>query len=314
MTRGRTDEASGWRWARWGMLVGLLSGCMADIGPGPESTVDNRELFAGEEDDAIASEALITGSYPVGSTLKVTASALNLRSGPSTRYSVITVMPNGVRVTLVRSSPADGWYNIRYGSTEGWSYGAYLDLVSTPGGGGGSGGSTSGGSSGGAADSGGSSRVERIMGRARAGVGFSYWWGHGRWLPEGPSPSTRGSCSGSCPDCVHRGNYGADCSGYVAKAWEVPASNSDLTVDAHPYSTHNFYNEQTHWRRISRDSLRRADALVYRSGGAGHIVLYESGSPWGNMWLYEARGCATGIVRNLRSLSSSYRAIRRNGL
>jgi hypothetical protein len=32
------------------------------------------------------------------------------------------------------------------------------------------------------------------------------------------------------------------------------------------------------------------------------------------VWLYEARGCATGIVHDLRAPDSTYIAIRRNGL
>jgi hypothetical protein len=275
------------------LLALAATGCVNSLGGAREDTADNRELFADEEDDIGANwEAAITESYPVGTILRVTASALNLRSGPGTSHPVLIVMPSDVRVTLVQSSPTAGFYNVRYGSTTGWASGVYLAVVSTPG----------------------SERSERdrAISRARAGVGFSYWWGHGRWRPEGPTSSTRGSCSGSCPSCSHSGSYGADCSGFVAKVWSVPSSNSDLTVDAHPYSTYHFYNEQTHWRRIPREQIERADALVYRSDGAGHIVLYESGSPWGSMWVYEARGCAAGIQHNLRSLASSYRAIRRS--
>jgi hypothetical protein len=270
-------------------------GCVNQLGPSSEETSDNRELFADETETSVNQDALTT-AQPVGSTLRVTATALNLRSGPSTGYGVILVMPNDARVTLVTSAPTNGWYQIRYSSMTGWSSGQYLALVSTP--------PPSGSTSTGA---------DRAIARAQSGVGFSYWWGHGRWRAEGPTSSTRGSCSGSCPSCSHSGSYGADCSGYVAKAWSVPGNNVELTSDAHPYSTYNFYNEQTHWSRVSRENIRRADALVYRSGGSGHIVLYESGSPWGQSWVYEARGCSSGIGRNLRSFSSSYRTIRRAG-
>jgi hypothetical protein len=64
---------------------------------------------------------------------------------------------------------------------------------------------------------------------------------------------------------------------------------------------------------ISRDDATRADAMVYRSGGSGHIVLVESGDPWGQQWVYEARGCSYGVVHDLRTLSTSYKAIRRSG-
>lgn len=279
-------------------LLGLAA-CSNAIGSARDEPGDNQELFAGEEDTGTSAGA-ITSSYPVGSTLRVTASALNLRSGPGTSNSVLIVMPNDARVTLVASAPRSGWYNVRYSSTTGWASGQYLAFVSSPSTGGGGGGGSSTGRDG-------------AISRAQSGVGFSYWWGHGRWLPGGPTSSTRGSCSGSCPSCSHSGSYGADCSGFVAKAWQVPGSNTSLTTDAHPYSTYNFYSETTHWNRISRESIARADALVYRSGGSGHIVLYESGSPWGSHWVYEARGCSAGIGHNLRSFSSSYRTIRRSG-
>ena len=48
---------------------------------------------------------------------------------------------------------------------------------------GGSGGSGAGGSGG----SGSTSVQQAAIDRAKAGVGFSYWWGHGRFLPQGPT-------------------------------------------------------------------------------------------------------------------------------
>ncbi len=151
-----------------------------------------------------------------------------------------------------------------------------------------------------------------ILDRARPAVGYSYYWGHGCWREDGQE---KGSCSGSCPNCSHTGHYGADCSGFVAKVWQVPSA-SDVTEDLHPYSTRDFRYSETHWTRIDRGELLPADALVYRNSAntAGHVVLYESGDGWGSMWLYEARGCSYGIVHDERSLSSSYVAIRREAL
>ena len=257
------------------VTVVVVAACAAELG----DPADNTELVSA--DDTAVGSADISSSYPVGSILRTTAN-LNLRTGASTSYRVILVMAQGSRVTLTESRPRSGWYHVRYGSTTGWAYGGYLALVSTPS-------STTG--------------RDRAISRAQSGVGFSYWWGHGRWLSGGPSSSTRGSCSGSCPSCSHSGGYGADCSGFVAKAWWVPSTNTDLSHDYHPYSTYNFYNERTHWAPISRSSIRKADALVYRSGSSGHIVLYQSSSdPWGNLWVYEARGCSYGIVHNLRTV------------
>lgn len=113
--------------------------------------------------------------------------------------------------------------------------------------------------------------VGEIMQRAASVVGYSYWWGHGRWRWDG---ADHGSCSGSCPSCSHSGGYGADCSGFVAKAWQVPGP-SDIATDSHPYSTYNFRYESHHWKQINRSDTKQGDAMVYRSGGGGHIFLYD---------------------------------------
>jgi hypothetical protein len=150
-----------------------------------------------------------------------------------------------------------------------------------------------------------------IFSLAQSGVGYSYYWGHGSWRSDG---TQIGSCVGDCPSCTHTDIYGADCSGYVAKVWQVP-SPSPIDVDQHPFSTLNFYNDTTYWAPVARTAIQPADGLVYRYNGAGHIALFESGTdPWGDLWVYEARGCATGIQHDLRPFDSSYKTIRLNGL
>jgi hypothetical protein len=64
---------------------------------------------------------------------------------------------------------------------------------------------------------------------------------------------------------------------------------------------------------IDRSALRPADALTYNVNGSGHIFIYESGDGWGSMWAYEARGCAYGIVHDLRTAGTEYKAIARAG-
>ena len=118
---------------------------------------------------------------------------------------------------------------------------------------------------------------------------------------------------GSCPNCSHKGSYGGDCSGLVAKVWEVPASNDDITVDSHPYSTASFDDDTGLWKTVARKSLISADAMVYRSGGAGHIFIYQSGDGWGSMYAYECKGCAYGCIAGYRTASSAYHGIRRAG-
>jgi uncharacterized protein YraI len=233
-------------------------------------------------------------SIPVGTTLTATA-GVNLRSGPSTSHSVITVVSIGDTVTVQQAEPQNGYYKVKSGSHVGWSAGKYYSQ-------GGGGGTNTG-----------NAKIDAAMARAKSGVGFSYWWGHGRWRSEGPTSSTKGSCSGSCPSCTHSGSYGADCSGYVAKIWEVPSSNDDITSDSHPYSTADFHGDTSLWKTVSKGSLKMADAMVYRSGGAGHIFLYEKGDGWGSMYAYECKGCAAGCIKGFRTATSSYHGIRRTG-
>jgi len=131
---------------------------------------------------------------------------------------------------------------------------------------------------------------DEVMALGASVVGYSYWWGGGCWRMDG---TEHGSCSGSCPDCTHSGNYGADCSGFVAKAWQVP-SPSSVETNSHPYNTSSFRWNTTYWDPVSRDSAKPGDAAVYRNASdtSGHIVLYESGDTWGSVWTYECRGCS----------------------
>ena len=67
-----------------------------------------------------------TGSMPSATgTSYVIDGALNLRSGPSTGNSVITVMPNGATVSLTGES-SGGFLSVTYNGTAGWAYGEYL--------------------------------------------------------------------------------------------------------------------------------------------------------------------------------------------
>jgi len=280
-----------------------LVGCTGTVG---STSIDNPPLTGAPEDTASTGSQL-SGNVPIGSTLKTTAD-LNLRTGAGTSYSIRLVIPKGSNVTTVNTAtPNNGWYNIKYNGTTGWSSGAYLTLVSSGGGGAGGGGGGGGTSTISSADRGGA-----VL-RAKSGVGFSYWWGHGAWDPSGVGSSTAGACYGSCPNCTHSGTHGADCSGYVGKLWQVPSSNNNLAVDSHPYSTASFVNDTSLWHTVDRGSLVQADALVYNTNGEGHVFLYDSGDGWGSMYAYEAKGCSYGIVHDLRTASSAYHGIARTG-
>jgi cell wall-associated NlpC family hydrolase len=291
----------------------VLAGC--SVPPVYVHTADGggADLGAAEEGDPLdgGNGSLGGATLTPGGTARVTAQALNLRNGIGTSATILTAMPCGSQVSLVAgpsTTPAAGWWNVTYAPATGspltgWASGTYLvasaAFTASICGGGGDGGAIASGDGG----------VADIFALAKLAVGYSYYWGHGSWRSDG---TQLGSCSGSCPNCAHAGQYGADCSGFVAKAWQVPSA-SPIELDAHPFSTANFYSDQVYWKQVPRSTLQPADALVHRTATEGHVVLYESGSdPFGNVWLYEARGCATGVVHDLRTLDSTYIAIRRN--
>jgi uncharacterized protein YraI len=247
------------------------------------------------------------GETLAGASEVETTANLNLRKAPSTSAAILAVIPSGTIFTLLDTSQTNGFDHVSYDGTDGWAYSAYLVAVtpspSAP---------PSPGSPSTGGDPNGPPSVANAIARAQAAVGFSYWWGGGAWLAGGPTASTRGSCSGSCPSCSHSGSYGADCSGMVAKAWELGAT--DLATDSHPYTTSSFVVDAAgQWSTVSRSALRAGDAMVYNSGGAGHIALWESGDGWGTSTVYECRGCAYGCVHDARTFTASYHGIRRAG-
>jgi cell wall-associated NlpC family hydrolase len=234
-----------------------------------------------------------------------TTKAVNLRVDPSADASVISIVPEGMIVSVVSSKATDGFYNVDWNGVTGYVSASYL----TPEG---SLSTLDSDAEEVAVDLDGAPSPANALARAKAAMGFSYYWGGGAWLAQGPTSSTKGSCTGSCPSCTHRGSYGADCSGLVAKAWQLGPKN--LATNSHPYGTGSFVRDVSgKWKTVSRASLKAGDALVYNSGGHGHIVIYEKGDAWGAPTVYECRGCSYGCVHDSRSFNSTYHAIRRAG-
>jgi len=58
---------------------------------------------------------------------QVSAGSLNVRSGPSTAYSIIGGISNGQRYVSIQSS--GGWHKIYYANNTGWCSGSYLTTV-----------------------------------------------------------------------------------------------------------------------------------------------------------------------------------------
>lgn len=118
---------------------------------------------------------------PSSGTNATVTTDLNLRSGPSTNDTVLTVMPGGSRVT-VTGAAQDGFYPVTYNGTSGWASGDYLSLDSgapssgSSGDGSSSGGSSSSGSSGSGSPSGAATGTATTTSalNLRSGPGTSY--------------------------------------------------------------------------------------------------------------------------------------------
>ncbi|HEU5424567.1 MAG TPA: SH3 domain-containing protein [Nitrolancea sp.] len=75
---------------------------------------------------ASASAAVATAAAPAPAASGwTTTTDLNLRAGPSTGDTILTVMPSGSAVT-VTGAAQNGFSPVSYQGTSGWAYGAYL--------------------------------------------------------------------------------------------------------------------------------------------------------------------------------------------
>lgn len=291
-------------------LVACGSAEDGSLSPAGDSTPTNAPVAAGDDGVGDDSDGPVVagddssktpgGTEPLTTTATATGD-VNLRKGPATTFEVLVVIPTGATVTVLSPTKENEFYHVKFNGTEGWAHSKYLTSSASP---------TTPTAPG---DLSGPPSVANAMARAATSKGFSYWWGGGAFPGVAATASNKGACNGGgCPNCTHSGQFGADCSGLVAKAWQY--GNTKLEVNSHPYGTIHFVNDVAgKWSTVSRGTMKAADALVYNSGGAGHIVVYEKGDGWGSPTVYECKGCQYGCVYNARNFASSYHAIRRAG-
>ncbi len=67
------------------------------------------------------------GATAVLKAMQVTTSSLNVRTGPSTSYSIIGSVASGQRYVAIATQ--SGWYKIYYANNTGWCSGGYLSQV-----------------------------------------------------------------------------------------------------------------------------------------------------------------------------------------
>jgi hypothetical protein len=218
-----------------------------------------------------------------------------LRNGRSEVEALILTMPKNATIKVLEYN--DGWYKVGYDDHVGWASADQLSVLCVP----------KGDATGCAPEP--QSQTElaiaQAVARAKSGLGFSYHWGGGCWK----AGAAHGSCSGNCPDCTHSGTWGADCSGYVAKIWQVPHASA---VDhcEHPFQAADFARENRYWNILSASTApKQGDAFA----SSTHTFFVKSyNSTTGKISAYEAKGCRWGIISSTRT-RGSYKLARHEG-
>ncbi len=62
-------------------------------------------------------------------TAGVTVSSVNLRSGPSTGYAVVTVVPGGAHLTMLGCTADSNWCSVSWGGVSGWVSAGYVQVT-----------------------------------------------------------------------------------------------------------------------------------------------------------------------------------------
>ncbi len=96
------------------------------VGCGPElSEAPSQDLPAGELETHTA--AVISGAAR-GSTIQA-VEGVNLRGGPGTTYAVLLTVPAGKTATVLNATPSNGFYQVDYQGTVGWTHGDYWNVL-----------------------------------------------------------------------------------------------------------------------------------------------------------------------------------------
>ncbi|MBX3071071.1 MAG: SH3 domain-containing protein [Thermomicrobiales bacterium] len=165
--------------------------------------------------DPGASSGSSSGSGSLSGSMYVIGGSLNLRSGAGTGYSVVTLMPNGAKVTLTGQS-SGSWRAVTYNGMSGWAHADYLS-TSAPS----SSGSTSGASGGGTA------RTTAGV-NLRSGAGTSY--GVLLVVPSGASVTLAGSTSNGFTRVTYNGTTGWLSSTYLTTGSSSSSSGSSSSA------------------------------------------------------------------------------------
>ena len=123
---GSTVTSSTWHGACWVKDIGKdVSSFQVRVRMNHNSTGTNNDITYPYENEYKAGDKKTTTTKTY--YYQVTASALWLRKGASTKYGKITAMPKGTRLTKLDLK--NGWMQTTYNGKTGWCYTSYLKQV-----------------------------------------------------------------------------------------------------------------------------------------------------------------------------------------
>jgi cell wall-associated NlpC family hydrolase len=117
-------DGAGTSWAQvsWDGMTGYAAAAYLSIGGG-----------AAPPADPVVEEPEVSGGLAIGDRAQVVGTGgggLNLRSEGSYNASIVTILPEGVVVTILDGpywdGEGNGWYIVDYSSMSGWVHGGYL--------------------------------------------------------------------------------------------------------------------------------------------------------------------------------------------
>lgn len=102
------------------LLASALAACSLEVD-------ESQQVSEGELE---TNSAAIISGVSRGSTVQVTATdGVNVRSGPGSTYGVLVTTPYGKTATVLNATPSNGFYQVDYQGTVGWTHGDYWNVV-----------------------------------------------------------------------------------------------------------------------------------------------------------------------------------------
>ena len=208
----------------------------------------------------------VTSAIAASQTM-VASTAVNLRSGPGTSYSVLDVVPEGATVTATGTSGS--WVAVTFSGQSGYVSGAYLSPSS--------GGSTSGSTTGSTTGSQGTARTTAEL-NVRTGPSTSYQVVD--VLAEGASVQTTGTTSGTWTQILHEGERRWVSTNYLTTD---PGSDSGATTRGQVRATADLNLRSEGYYGAAIVGVLPADSIVDVTGETTSSytqVVYQGTTAW----------------------------------